>query len=143
MLHHGPEDLSAPAVPRPARSGTRPRQPPPPAETAPSVNPCVSVQFINRLSDGVPLGQREGEAPAFPEDTKALQRHLCVCQLSRALGLHHALDPDGKLRLIAELKAHYRHGLKFGSSLSFTRNWTLLLSFIDIQGFFFKQGRTL
>lgn len=37
-----------------------------------------------------------------------------MCQLSRALGLHHSLSPEGKLRLIAELKAHYRHGLKFG-----------------------------
>lgn len=39
-----------------------------------------------------------------------------MCQLSRALGLHHSLSPEGKLRLIAELKAHYRHGLKFGKS---------------------------
>ncbi|XP_024155118.1 N-alpha-acetyltransferase 25, NatB auxiliary subunit [Oryzias melastigma] len=80
------------------------------------LSPDQHVQFINRLSDGVPLGERDGEAPAFPEDIKALQRHLCVCQLSRALGLHHALDLDGKLRLIGELKAHYRHGLKFGKN---------------------------
>lgn len=39
-----------------------------------------------------------------------------MCQLSRALGLHHSLNPEGKLRLITELKAHYRHGLKFGKS---------------------------
>uniref|UniRef100_A0A671UI53 N-alpha-acetyltransferase 25, NatB auxiliary subunit n=1 Tax=Sparus aurata TaxID=8175 RepID=A0A671UI53_SPAAU len=72
------------------------------------------VQFVNRLSEAVPLGEQGDEGFAFPDDTKALQRHLCVCQLSRALGLHHALDVEGKLRLIAELKAHYRHGLKFG-----------------------------
>lgn len=64
----------------------------------------------------MPLGEQGEEGFAFPEDTGALQRHLCVCQLSRALGLHHALDPEGKLRLIAELRAHYRHGLKFGKS---------------------------
>lgn len=39
-------------------------------------------------------------------------------QLSRALGLQHALDVEGKLRLVAELKAHYRHGLKFGENTS-------------------------
>lgn len=73
-----------------------------------------TFQFVNRLSEAVPLGEQGDEGFAFPDDTKALQRHLCVCQLSRALGLHHALDVEGKLRLIAELKAHYRHGLKFG-----------------------------
>lgn len=62
----------------------------------------------------VPLGEQGEDGFTFPEDTKSLQRHLCVCQLSRALGLHHSLDVGGKLRLIAELKAHYHHGLKFG-----------------------------
>ncbi|XP_060916961.1 N-alpha-acetyltransferase 25, NatB auxiliary subunit [Labrus mixtus] len=78
--------------------------------------PDQHVQFINRLSEAVPLGEQGDEGFAFPDDTKALQRHLCVCQLSRALGLHHSLDADGKLRLISELKAHYRHGLKFGKT---------------------------
>ncbi|XP_068562515.1 N-alpha-acetyltransferase 25, NatB auxiliary subunit isoform X1 [Cebidichthys violaceus] len=78
--------------------------------------PEQHVQFINRVSEAVPLREQGEDGFAFPEDTKALQRHLCVSQLSRALGLHHALDPDGKLRLIAELKAHYRHGLKFGTN---------------------------
>lgn len=86
-------------------------------DVLPSLFPCV--QFINRVSEAVPLGEQGEDGFAFPEDTKALQRHLCMSQLSRALGLHHALDPDGKLRLIAELKAHYRHGLKFGKSVSF------------------------
>uniref|UniRef100_A0A1A8PNE6 N-alpha-acetyltransferase 25, NatB auxiliary subunit n=1 Tax=Nothobranchius rachovii TaxID=451742 RepID=A0A1A8PNE6_9TELE len=79
------------------------------------LSPDHHVQFINRLSEAVPLGQQGVEGFAFPQDTKALQRHLCVCQLSRALGLHHSLDVSGKLRLIVELKAHYRHGLKFGN----------------------------
>uniref|UniRef100_A0A7N8YEV2 N-alpha-acetyltransferase 25, NatB auxiliary subunit n=1 Tax=Mastacembelus armatus TaxID=205130 RepID=A0A7N8YEV2_9TELE len=79
--------------------------------------PCwatCEVKFVNRLSEAVPLGEQGEDGFAFPEDTKALQRHLCVCQLSRALGLHHSLNVDGKLLLITELKAHYRHGLKFG-----------------------------
>uniref|UniRef100_A0A667YVB7 N-alpha-acetyltransferase 25, NatB auxiliary subunit n=1 Tax=Myripristis murdjan TaxID=586833 RepID=A0A667YVB7_9TELE len=78
------------------------------------LSPDQHIQFINRLGEAVPLGEGGEEGFAFPEDTKALQRHLCVCQLSRALGLHHALDTDGKLRLITELKAHYHHGLQFG-----------------------------
>ena len=85
--------------------------------TSVSFNPS---QFINRLSEAVPLGERGEEGFAFPEDTRALQRHLCVCQLGRALGLHHGLDADGKFRLVAELKAHYRHGLKFGESVAST-----------------------
>uniref|UniRef100_A0A3B3YRW3 N(alpha)-acetyltransferase 25, NatB auxiliary subunit n=1 Tax=Poecilia mexicana TaxID=48701 RepID=A0A3B3YRW3_9TELE len=80
------------------------------------LSPDQHVQFINRLSEVVPLGEQGEDGFAFPEDTKALQRHLCVCQLSRALGLHHSLDVSGKLHLIAELKAHYHHGLKFGNS---------------------------
>ncbi|XP_047426326.1 N-alpha-acetyltransferase 25, NatB auxiliary subunit [Mugil cephalus] len=80
--------------------------------------PEQHVQFINRLSEAVPLTERQddGGVFSFPADTRALQRHLCVCQLSRALGLHRSLDVDGKLRLISELKAHYRHGLKFGKN---------------------------
>lgn len=89
------------------------------AGTPLSLSLCPS-QFINRLSEAVPLGERAEDGFAFPEDTKALQRHLCVCQLSRALGLHDAMDTEGKLQLIAELKAHYRHGLKFGENNSFS-----------------------
>uniref|UniRef100_H3D7N0 N-alpha-acetyltransferase 25, NatB auxiliary subunit n=1 Tax=Tetraodon nigroviridis TaxID=99883 RepID=H3D7N0_TETNG len=80
------------------------------------LGPEQHVQFINRLSEAVPLGKQGEDGFAFPEDTRALQRHLCVCQLSRALGLHHSLNAEGKLRLITELKAHYRHGLKFGNN---------------------------
>ncbi|XP_068609025.1 N-alpha-acetyltransferase 25, NatB auxiliary subunit [Brachionichthys hirsutus] len=74
------------------------------------------VQFINRVSETLPLAEQGDDGFALPEDTKALQRHLCVCQLSRALGLHRSLDVEGKLRLVAELKAHFRHGLKFGAN---------------------------
>uniref|UniRef100_A0A674ALQ0 N-alpha-acetyltransferase 25, NatB auxiliary subunit n=1 Tax=Salmo trutta TaxID=8032 RepID=A0A674ALQ0_SALTR len=73
-------------------------------------------QFKNRLGELVPLGEAGEDGFEFPGDTKTLQRHLCVCQLSRALGLQHALDTEGKLRLITELKAHYHHGLQFGKS---------------------------
>uniref|UniRef100_A0A8C5E2G7 N-alpha-acetyltransferase 25, NatB auxiliary subunit n=1 Tax=Gouania willdenowi TaxID=441366 RepID=A0A8C5E2G7_GOUWI len=73
-------------------------------------------QLINRLSESVPLGEATNGGFSFPDDTDALQRHLCVHQLSRALGLQHALSTDQKLRLIEELKAHYRHGLKFGEN---------------------------
>ncbi|XP_072310388.1 N-alpha-acetyltransferase 25, NatB auxiliary subunit [Eucyclogobius newberryi] len=79
------------------------------------LSPEQHVQFINCLSEAVPLAE-PGEGYAFPEDTKALQRHMCLCQLSRALGLHHSLDVDGKLKLISELKARYHHGLIFGEN---------------------------
>lgn len=66
------------------------------------------------MSEVVPLGEQGEEGFVFPDDTKSLQRHLCVCQLSRALGLHHSFAVSEKLHLITELKAHYHHGLKFG-----------------------------
>ncbi|XP_063065865.1 N-alpha-acetyltransferase 25, NatB auxiliary subunit [Engraulis encrasicolus] len=81
--------------------------------------PDQHVQFTNRLMEGVPLNSEEvgGDTPAgLPSDTRALQRHLCVTQLTRSLGLHHALEPAGKLQLITQLKAHYQHGLQFGKS---------------------------
>ncbi|KAJ8260854.1 hypothetical protein COCON_G00165770 [Conger conger] len=86
------------------------------------LSPDQRVQFINRLMEAVPLtessssGEEEEEGLALPGDTRALQRHLCVCQLARSLGLHHALDPPGKLALIRQLKTHYRHGLQFGKA---------------------------
>ncbi|XP_057675523.1 N-alpha-acetyltransferase 25, NatB auxiliary subunit isoform X2 [Corythoichthys intestinalis] len=70
-------------------------------------------QLAERLSEAAPRGP---DGSAFPDDAKSLQRHLCACQLSRALGLHHAMDSAAKLRLADELKAHYRHGLKFGKN---------------------------
>ncbi|XP_060764677.1 N-alpha-acetyltransferase 25, NatB auxiliary subunit isoform X3 [Neoarius graeffei] len=74
------------------------------------------VQFINRLTEAVPLGAANEAGMALPGDTRSLQRHLCVTQLGRCLGLQHTLGPDGKLALIQELKHHYRHGLQFGKS---------------------------
>uniref|UniRef100_A0A672SNG6 N-alpha-acetyltransferase 25, NatB auxiliary subunit n=1 Tax=Sinocyclocheilus grahami TaxID=75366 RepID=A0A672SNG6_SINGR len=72
--------------------------------------------FINRVMEAVPLGAPGEDGVALPGDTRALQRHLCVTQLSRSLGQQHALNTEGKLGLIKELKAHYRHGLQFGKS---------------------------
>ncbi|KAK2823304.1 hypothetical protein Q7C36_019904 [Tachysurus vachellii] len=74
------------------------------------------VQFINRLTETVPLRAPDDAGTVLPGDTRSLQRHLCVTQLSRCLGLQHALGPEGKLALICELKHHYRHGLQFGKS---------------------------
>ncbi|KAI1881944.1 hypothetical protein AGOR_G00244910 [Albula goreensis] len=76
--------------------------------------PDQHVQFINRLLETVPLTESKGDGVALPSDPRALQRHLCVAQLARSLGLHHALDPPGKQDLIRQLKTHYRHGLQFG-----------------------------
>lgn len=75
------------------------------------------AQFINRLTEVVPLGAVGEAGTALPGDTRSLQRHLCVTQLSRCLGLQHALSPDGKMALINELKHHYHHGLQFGKLL--------------------------
>uniref|UniRef100_A0A8C2FRJ2 N-alpha-acetyltransferase 25, NatB auxiliary subunit n=1 Tax=Cyprinus carpio TaxID=7962 RepID=A0A8C2FRJ2_CYPCA len=80
------------------------------------LTPDQHVQFINRLMEAVPLCAPGEDGVALPGDTRALQRHLCVTQLSRSLGQQHALNTEGKLGLIKELKAHYQHGLQFGKS---------------------------
>ncbi|XP_051972887.1 N-alpha-acetyltransferase 25, NatB auxiliary subunit [Xyrauchen texanus] len=80
------------------------------------LTPNQHVQFINRLMEAVPLGAPGEDGVALPADTRALQRHLCVTQLSRCLGLQHAPNREGKLDVIKELKAHYHHGLQFGKS---------------------------
>uniref|UniRef100_A0A4W4FBD8 N-alpha-acetyltransferase 25, NatB auxiliary subunit n=1 Tax=Electrophorus electricus TaxID=8005 RepID=A0A4W4FBD8_ELEEL len=80
------------------------------------LSPDHYVQFVNRLTEAVPLGPVGEDGVALPGDTRALQRHLGAAQLSRCLGLQHALSTDGKLALIHELRAHYRHGLQFGTS---------------------------
>ncbi|XP_064209425.1 N-alpha-acetyltransferase 25, NatB auxiliary subunit-like isoform X2 [Anguilla rostrata] len=103
------------------------------------LNPEQHMQFINRLMETVPL-LSPGEEPggvAVPGDTRALQRHLCVAQLSRALGLQHALEPSGKLALIQELKARYRHGLQFGraclkTELQFSDMYCLMAAHVYI-----------
>lgn len=64
--------------------------------------------------EAVPLGAPGEDGVALPGDPRALQRHLCVTQLSRCLGLQHTADTQSKLNIIKELKAHYRHGLQFG-----------------------------
>ncbi|CAN9504593.1 unnamed protein product [Ophioblennius macclurei] len=99
--------------------------------------PDQHTQFVNRLSEAAPLSVSSEDGLRFPGDTKALQRHLCVCQLTRALGLHHALPPDDKLQLISELKAHYRHGLHFGlnalkTELQFSDMYCLMAAHVYI-----------
>ncbi|XP_071194400.1 N-alpha-acetyltransferase 25, NatB auxiliary subunit-like isoform X2 [Salvelinus alpinus] len=99
--------------------------------------PEQHTQFKNRLGELVPLGEVGEDGFGFPGDTKALQRHLCVCQLSRVLGLQHALDTEGKLCLITELKAHYHYGLQFGKSclkteLQFSDPYCLMVAHVYI-----------
>ncbi|KAJ7309828.1 hypothetical protein JRQ81_007899 [Phrynocephalus forsythii] len=74
------------------------------------------TKFLNRLLGVIPLSApSEGEA-ALPASIKALQQHLCVAQLTRLLGLHHAMDRTQKLGAIQDLMSRYRHGLDFGKS---------------------------
>uniref|UniRef100_A0ABM5F1U7 N-alpha-acetyltransferase 25, NatB auxiliary subunit isoform X1 n=1 Tax=Pogona vitticeps TaxID=103695 RepID=A0ABM5F1U7_9SAUR len=74
------------------------------------------TKFINRLLGIVPLSSpSEGQA-ALPASIKALQQHLCVVQLTRLLGLYHAMDRTQKLGAIRDLMLRYRHGLDFGKS---------------------------
>uniref|UniRef100_A0AAZ3Q3M0 N(alpha)-acetyltransferase 25, NatB auxiliary subunit n=1 Tax=Oncorhynchus tshawytscha TaxID=74940 RepID=A0AAZ3Q3M0_ONCTS len=99
--------------------------------------PEQHTQFENRLGELVPLGEVGEDGFGFPGDTKALQRHLCVCQLSRVLGLQHTLDTEGKLCLITELKAHYHYGLQFGKSclkteLQFSDTYCLMVAHVYI-----------
>ncbi|KAJ8415483.1 hypothetical protein AAFF_G00424630, partial [Aldrovandia affinis] len=112
------------------------------------LNPERHVQFINRLMETVPMEtvplsspeeeeEEEERGVALPGDTRALQRHLCVAQLSRALGLQHALDPAQKLALIQELKTRYRHGLQFGrtclkTELQFSDMYCLMAAHVYI-----------
>ncbi|XP_038845669.1 N-alpha-acetyltransferase 25, NatB auxiliary subunit isoform X2 [Salvelinus namaycush] len=99
--------------------------------------PEQHTQFKNRLGELVPLGEVGEDGFGFPGDTKALQRHLCVCQLSRVLGLQRVLDTEGKLCLITELKAHYHYGLQFGKSclkteLQFSDPYCLMVAHVYI-----------
>ncbi|KAM4809936.1 N-alpha-acetyltransferase 25, NatB auxiliary subunit [Rhinophrynus dorsalis] len=72
--------------------------------------------FINRLLGSLPPTlQVEGDI-ALPEDIKALQRHLCVVQLTRLLGLYHKMDKSQKQDAVREMTIRYRHGLQFGKS---------------------------
>lgn len=73
------------------------------------------LQFIRQLLDVIPLAAAAAENEvALPGDIKALQQHLCVVQLSRLLGIYHAMEKKQKLAVVRELMLRYRHGLEFG-----------------------------
>lgn len=71
-------------------------------------------QFISQLLEVIPLSATAENEIALPADIKALQQHLCVVQLSRLLGIYHAMDKKEKLTVVQELMLRYRHGLEFG-----------------------------
>lgn len=72
------------------------------------------LQFIRQLLDVIPLAAAAENEVALPGDIKALQQHLCVVQLSRLLGIYHAMEKKQKLAVVRELMLRYRHGLEFG-----------------------------
>ncbi|KAE8635295.1 hypothetical protein XENTR_v10002573 [Xenopus tropicalis] len=74
------------------------------------------TSFINRLLGSLPLNRAAESEIALPEDTKALQRHLCVVQLMRLLGIYHKMDKLEKQDAVREMTERYRHGLQFGKS---------------------------
>lgn len=71
-------------------------------------------QFVSQLLEVIPLSATAESEVALPADIKALQQHLCVVQLSRLLGIYHAMDRNQKLTTVRELMLRYRHGLEFG-----------------------------
>ncbi|XP_044296621.1 N-alpha-acetyltransferase 25, NatB auxiliary subunit isoform X1 [Varanus komodoensis] len=74
------------------------------------------TKFINRLLGIIPLSAPTDGRPALPASIKALQQHLCVVQLTRLLGLYHAMDKPQKLDVVRDLMLRYRQGLDFGKS---------------------------
>ncbi|XP_053553147.1 N-alpha-acetyltransferase 25, NatB auxiliary subunit-like, partial [Bombina bombina] len=78
--------------------------------------PSQYTSFINRLLGSLPLTPPEDSEFALPADIKALQRHLCVVQLTRLLGLYHKMDKSQKQSAVREMTMRYRHGLRFGKS---------------------------
>ncbi|KAM3937578.1 N-alpha-acetyltransferase 25, NatB auxiliary subunit [Leptodactylus fuscus] len=72
--------------------------------------------FINRLLGSLPLTPPVEGDVALPADIKAMQRHLCVVQLSRLLDLSHKMEKVQKQEAIREVIVRYRHGLQFGKS---------------------------
>uniref|UniRef100_A0A452QZE0 N-alpha-acetyltransferase 25, NatB auxiliary subunit n=1 Tax=Ursus americanus TaxID=9643 RepID=A0A452QZE0_URSAM len=74
------------------------------------------TKFINQLLGVVPLSTPTEDELALPADVRALQRHLCVVQLTRLLGLYHTMDKNQKLSVVRELMLRYQHGLEFGKS---------------------------
>ncbi|KAI1233090.1 hypothetical protein IHE44_0006285 [Lamprotornis superbus] len=78
--------------------------------------PSQYTKFIRQLLDVIPLVAAAENEVALPGDIKALQQHLCVVQLSRLLGIYHAMEKKQKLAVVRELMLRYRHGLEFGKS---------------------------
>ncbi|OXB64168.1 hypothetical protein ASZ78_002098 [Callipepla squamata] len=74
------------------------------------------TKFISQLLEVIPLSSTTESEIALPADIKALQQHLCVVQLSRLLGVYHAMDKKQKLTVVRELMLRYRHGLEFGKT---------------------------
>ncbi|XP_077164926.1 N-alpha-acetyltransferase 25, NatB auxiliary subunit isoform X1 [Paroedura picta] len=74
------------------------------------------TKFINQLLGVIPLSAPSEGKLALPANIKALQQHLCVVQLTRLLGLYHAMDKAQKLGAVRDLMLRYRHGLEFGKS---------------------------
>uniref|UniRef100_A0A8C3CCF9 N-alpha-acetyltransferase 25, NatB auxiliary subunit n=1 Tax=Cairina moschata TaxID=8855 RepID=A0A8C3CCF9_CAIMO len=74
------------------------------------------TKFISQLLEVIPLSAAAESEVALPADIKALQQHLCVVQLTRLLGIYHAMDKKEKLTAVRELMLRYRHGLEFGKT---------------------------
>ncbi|XP_018425211.1 PREDICTED: N-alpha-acetyltransferase 25, NatB auxiliary subunit [Nanorana parkeri] len=80
------------------------------------LSPAQRSSLINRLLGSLPLTPSAEGDLALPEDIKAMQRHLCVIQLSRLLGLQEKMDRAQKQEAVGEIIVRYRHGLQFGKS---------------------------
>uniref|UniRef100_A0A8D2M760 N-alpha-acetyltransferase 25, NatB auxiliary subunit n=1 Tax=Zonotrichia albicollis TaxID=44394 RepID=A0A8D2M760_ZONAL len=88
--------------------------------------PSQYTKFIRQLLDVIPLAAAAENEVALPGDIKALQQHLCVVQLSRLLGIYHAMEKKQKLAVVRELMLRYRHGLEFGEEAAVWQCLTLL-----------------
>ncbi|XP_072043976.1 N-alpha-acetyltransferase 25, NatB auxiliary subunit-like [Amphiura filiformis] len=73
--------------------------------------------FIQSLLDTVKLEKAEGAEIAFATEAKQMQRHICVVQMTRHLGLHSNLSAEETLALIKELVQRHQRGLSFGKEL--------------------------
>uniref|UniRef100_A0A803XW73 N-alpha-acetyltransferase 25, NatB auxiliary subunit n=1 Tax=Meleagris gallopavo TaxID=9103 RepID=A0A803XW73_MELGA len=84
------------------------------------------TKFVSQLLEVIPLSSTTESEIALPTDIKALQQHLCVVQLSRLLGIYHAMDKKQKLTVVRELMLRYHHGLEFGEEMAVWQCLTLL-----------------
>uniref|UniRef100_A0A8C3GLA0 N-alpha-acetyltransferase 25, NatB auxiliary subunit n=1 Tax=Cairina moschata TaxID=8855 RepID=A0A8C3GLA0_CAIMO len=84
------------------------------------------TKFISQLLEVIPLSAAAESEVALPADIKALQQHLCVVQLTRLLGIYHAMDKKEKLTAVRELMLRYRHGLEFGEETAVWQCLTFL-----------------